>query len=135
LKSTEQSIQNLLPAKGYLWEKNVALTDRMAVAMGDFSDESQYGVNKVLEKMPKSLSDLGECVDTLASYSERLELLLNYPIAAMTIEKLSRQKEKVSAVDLPFEPRIAQEYLKLFYSESYSKFAFDESNLSLMRRE
>ncbi|MBT0159271.1 hypothetical protein G4O51_04725 [Candidatus Bathyarchaeota archaeon A05DMB-2] len=135
LKSTEEAIQNLLPDKDYLWEKNISLMERLSSAVSLFSDESQYGVNKVLENMPKSLSNLGECVDTLDLYNERLELLLNYPIAAMTIESLSKQKKQVSARDLPFESRFAQEYLKLFYSESYSRFVFDESNLALMRRE
>jgi hypothetical protein len=134
LKSAEESIQSLLPAKDYVWEKNVALTDQMSVAMELFSDESKYGAKRVMANLPKSLSSLSECVDTLAQYNERLELLLNYPIAAMTIERLSKQKKLVSASDLPFEQKVALEYLKLFYSESYGKFEFDDSNLALMRR-
>jgi hypothetical protein len=67
-------------------------------------------------------------------YNEKEELLLNYPIARIAIEDLFRQKKNVSAQDLPFEPKYAEEYLRLFYSEKYREFAFDDANMLLTRR-
>ncbi len=134
LKNKEETIERLLPAKDYLWERNVDLMEQMKSAMDIFSDASETGMKKALDNLPKSLSRLEECVDTLETYSEKKELLLNYPIAAMAIVDIARQKKLVFAEDLPFEHRFAEEYLKLFYSNNYSEFRFDESNLSLMKR-
>jgi hypothetical protein len=60
--------------------------------------------------------------------------LLNYPIAEMAIEDILRQKKHVSAEDLPFEPKHAQEYLTLFYGHKFPEFSFDKANSLLIKR-
>jgi hypothetical protein len=87
-----------------------------------------------METLPKSLSYIDECVKTIAMYNETKEFLLNYPIAEMAIEDLLRQKKHIAAQDLPFEPKYAEEYLRLFYSQRYREFSFDEANKLLMRK-
>jgi len=134
LKNKEETIERLLPTKNYLWERNVDLMQQMKLAKDMFSDASETGLKNALDNMPKFLSRLQECVDTLVTYNEKKELLLNYPIAEMAIIDLVKQKENISAEDLPFEHRFAEEYLRLFYSNNFSEFRFDESNLSLMKR-
>ncbi len=134
LKNQELNIQNLLPSKDYLWEKNVGLMEHMTLAMEIFSDNSDEGVKRAFENMSASLSRLGECVETLVVYNEKQELLLNYPIAAREILSIISQRRQVSAFDLPFEHRFAEEYLKLFYSHNFGEFRFDDSNLFLMKR-
>jgi hypothetical protein len=134
LKTKEELIESLLPTKDYLWEKNVTLRTRMASAMEIIFDSSKYELKQVMENLSKSLSYLDECVGTIVTYNEKEELLLNYPAAKTAIEDLFRQKERVSAQDLPFEPKYAEEYLRLFYSEKYREFAFDDANMLLMRR-
>ena len=134
LKSKEESIESLLPTKDYLWEKNVTLRTRMASAMEVILNSSKYELNQVMENLPKALSYVDECARTIVMYNEKEELLLNYPIARIAIEDLFRQKKNVSAQDLPFEPKYAEEYLRLFYSEKYREFAFDEANMLLTRR-
>jgi hypothetical protein len=135
LKSKEESIESLLPTKDYLWEKNVTLRTRMTSAMEIIFNSSKYGLKQVMENLPKALSYVDECVGTIAIYNEKEELLLNYPVAKIAIEDLFRQKKHdVSAQDLPFEPKYAEEYLRLFYSQRYREFAFDEANMLLMKR-
>jgi hypothetical protein len=134
LKNQELNIQNLLPSRDYLWEKNVGLMEHMTLAMEIFSDNSDEGVKRAFENMSASLSRLGECVETLVAYNEKQELLLNYPIAAREILSIISQRRQVSASDLPFEHRFAEEYLKLFYSHNFGEFRFDDSNLFLMKR-
>ena len=134
LKNKEEKIERLLPTKNYLWERNVDLMQQMKLAKDMFSNASETGLKNVLDNMPKFLSRLEECVDTLAAYNEKKELLLNYPIAEMEILNLLKRKEQISAEDLPFEHRFAEEYLRLFYSNNFSEFRFDESNISLMKR-
>jgi hypothetical protein len=87
-----------------------------------------------VENLPKALSYIDECVGTIAKYNEKKELLLNYPVAEIAIEDLFRKKKHISAKDLPFEPEYAEEYLKLFYSQRYREFSFDEANMLLMRK-
>jgi len=99
-----------------------------------FSDDSEQGMKNAFENLSRSLSCLHECVETLLVYNEKKELLLNYPIAANAIVSIISQKKQVSATDLPFEQRFAEEYLRLFHSHNYGEFRFDESNLSLMKR-
>jgi hypothetical protein len=84
--------------------------------------------------LPKSLSYVDECIKTITSYSEKEELLLNYPIAEIAVEDLFRQKKCISAKDLPFEPKYAEEFLKLFYSQRYREFSFDKTSMVLMRK-
>jgi len=135
MDSTEAAIESLLPTKDYLWERNVTLRKRMATAMEIIYDSEKYTLNEVLENLPKALADINECVETIVKYADKKELLLNYPIAAMTIEDLFRQKKRIAAQDLPFESKYAAEYLRLFYSQRYSEFSFDETSLLLTRRE
>jgi hypothetical protein len=134
LKSEEESIESLLPTEDYLWEKNVTLRTRMASAMEVILNSSKYELNQVMENLPKALSYVDECARTIVVYNEKEELLLNYPIARIAIEDLFRKKKNVSAQDLPFEPKHAEEYLRLFYSEKYREFAFDDANMLLTRR-
>jgi hypothetical protein len=134
LKSNEESIESLLFTKDYLWEKNVTLREQMTSEMNVIFNSSKYELNQVLEHLPKSLSYLDECVGTIVRYNEIKELLLHYPIAEISIEDLLRQKKHISAHDLPFEPKYAEEYLRLFYSQRYREFSFDKANMVLMRR-
>ena len=134
LDGAEAEIESLLPTKDYLWERNVTLRTRMATAMEIICGSEKYALKQVLENLPKALFDIDECVETIVKYAEKKELLLNYPIAAMAIEDLFRQKKRIAAQDLPFESKYAEEYLRLFYSQRYSEFSFDEANLLLTRR-
>jgi len=135
LTSKEESIESLLLTRDYLWEKNVALRERMASEMEIIFNPSKYKLTQVMENLPKSLSYLDECVETIAMYNEKKELLLNYPIAKTAIEDLLKEKKHISAQDLPFEPEYAKEYLKLFYSQRYREFSFDKANMLLMKKE
>jgi hypothetical protein len=134
LKSEEKAIEGLAPSEDYLWEKNVSLSGRMDSAMKILLNSSKYELNQVLENLPKSLSYVDECTKTITFYSEKEELLLNYPIAERAVEDLFRQKKRISAKDLPFDPKYAEEFLKLFYSQNYREFSFDETSMALMRR-
>jgi hypothetical protein len=135
LNSTEKSIESLLPTKDYLWEKNVSLKERMTSAMEIINDPSTHGLKKVMDNLPKALSYIDECVETIAIYKHRKELLLNYPIAEIAIKDLLEQKSSISAQDLPFEHKCTGEYLRLFYNQRFREFAFDQSNMLLIRRE
>lgn len=134
IENTEASIESLVPTQNYLWERNVTLRKRMATAMEIICDSEKHKMDEVLASMPKALADIDECVETIVKYADKKELLLNYPIAEMAIEDLFRQKKHIAVQDLPFDSKYAEEYLRLFYSQRYSEFAFDETNLSLMRR-
>jgi hypothetical protein len=106
----------------------------MSTAMEIICGSEKYELNQVMENLPKALGDIDECVGTIVKYAEKKELLLNYPIAAMAIEDLFKQKKRIAAQDLPFASKYAEEYLRLFYSQRYSEFSFDEANMLLMRR-
>jgi hypothetical protein len=134
MKSKEKAIESLAPSEDYLWEKNESLNKKMASAMKILLNSSKYEFNQVLETLPKSLSYVDECIKTITSYSEKEELLLNYPIAEMAVEDLFRQKKCISAQDLPFEPKYAEEFLKLFHSQRFREFSFDETGMALMRK-
>jgi hypothetical protein len=134
LETKEKSIDNLLPTKDYLWERNVTLRTRMSPPIEIIYNSSKYGMEQVLENLPKALSYVDECVDTIVTYSEREELLLNYPVAKIAIEELFRQKKHISAKDLPFESTCAEEYLRVFYSQRYGQFTFDKENMLLMEK-
>jgi hypothetical protein len=134
LKSKEKTIEGLLPTEDYLWEKNVALREHMTSTVEMILNSSSYGLHQVLENLPKSLSYLDECIDTIVLYNEKIELLLNYPVAEVTIEDLFRQKKCISAQNLPFEPKHAEEFLRLFYSKRYRNFSFDTANMLLMKK-
>ena len=134
LKSKEKAIELLLPSEDFLWEKNDALMMRMAAALEVTSKSSNVKLSEVLESLPKFLAYVDECVETIALYTDMEELLLNYPIAEMAVEKLFREKKSISAKDLPFEPKYAEEYLKLFYSKKFREFSFDKANMLLTKK-
>ena len=134
LKSKEKTIEGLLPTEDYLWEKNDALSKQMTVAMDMLSNPSKYGLSQVLENMPRSLSKIEECADTIAFYNEKIELFLNYPVAEVAIEDLFKQQNSITAQNLPFEPKHAEEFLRLFHSKRYQNFSFDTANRELIKK-
>jgi hypothetical protein len=134
LKSKEKAIELLSPSEDFLWEKNEALIKRMDFVMEITSKSSTVKLSEVLENLPKFLSYVDECVETIAVYRDMEELLLNYPIAEITVENLFREKKSVSAKDLPFEPKYAEEYLKLFYSQKFREFSLDRANMLLTKK-
>jgi hypothetical protein len=134
LQIKEKAIESLAPSEDYSWEKNVSLSGRMASAVKLLLSSSKYEFNQVLENLPKSLSYVDECIKTITLYSEKEEILLNYPIAEIAVEDLFRQKKCISAKDLPFESKYAEEFLKLFYNQRFREFSFDETGLALMKR-
>ena len=134
LKSEEKAIEILAPSGDFLWEKNDDLMKRMDFAMEAVSDSSEVKLSQVLESLPKFLSYVDECVETIALYNEIEELLLNYPIAEIAVEDLFREKKCISAEDLPFGPKYAEEYLKLFYSQRYREFSLDKANMLLTKK-
>ena len=70
---------------------------------------------------------MDEAVQTLATYAERKEFLLNYPLAEAAINEQLRVKEKLSPSDLPFQPRFAAEYLRLYYTTRYGEYIFTKT--------
>ena len=134
LKNTEKAIELLSPSEDFLWEKNDALIKRMDVAMQLTSESSNVTLGEVLENLPKFLSYVDECVETISVYRDMEELLLNYPVAEVAVENLFSEKTSVSAKDLPFEPKYAEEYLKLFYSQKFREFSLDRANMLLTKK-
>ena len=106
----------------------------MDSAMKIVLESSNIKLGEVLGSLPKFLGYVDDCVETIGSYSDMEELLLNYPIAEMTFENLFREKKSVSVKDLPFEPKFAEEYLKLFYSQKFSEFSLDRVNMLLTKK-
>jgi hypothetical protein len=135
LLNKEKTIESLLPKKDYLWEKNITLKDRIATTVEAVSNPQEHGLKETLENLPKFLSNVDECVTTIVAYSERKELLLNYPTAETAIENQLGMKKQVFAQDLPFDVKYSAEYLKLFYSHKYPEFSFDEENMALARKD
>jgi hypothetical protein len=134
LKSKEESIESLLPTEDYPWEKNTALKERMASTMEILLNPSIYGLKQALENLPKSVSYVDECITTIARYKEQEELFLNYPVAETAIEDLLKQQTRISAQELPFEPRHAEEYLRLFHSKKFRDVSFDNAKVQLTRK-
>jgi len=134
LLTKEKSIESLLPKSEYLWEKNITLKDRMALAVETVSNPSKYSLKETLENLPKFLANIDECAATIVVYHERKELLLNYPKAQIAIETRLEEKNRVLPKDLPFEARYAEEFLRLFYSHKYPEFSFDEENMVLAKK-
>ena len=134
MKSEEKAIALLSPSEDFLWEKNDALIKRMDLAMQITSESSNVKLGEVLENLPRFLSYVDECVETIAVYRDMEELLLNYPVAERAVENLFREKKSVSAKDLPFEPKYAEEYLKLFYSQKFREFSLDRANMLLTKK-
>jgi hypothetical protein len=134
LISSEETIDRLLPTKDYLWEKNSTLRDRLKKTTEILGNPSSYQINQIMENLTKYLSYVDEAVQTLAVYSERKEFLLNYPLAEAAIEEQLKVKEKLLPQDLPFHPRFAAEYLRLYYTQRFGDYAFDKDNLVLTKR-
>ena len=134
LVNDEEAINRLLPTKDYLWEKNSTLRDRLKTTTEILSSTSNYQINQIMENLPKYLSYVDEAVQTLAAYNERKEFLLNYPLAEAAIEERLKVKEQLMPQDLPFQPRFAAEYLRLYYTARFGEYAFDKDNLVLTKR-
>ena len=134
LISTEDAIDRLLPTKDYLWEKNTVLRERLEIATKQLSNPSSFKINEVMQSLPQYLAYVDEAVQTLAVYSERKEFLLNYPLAEVAIEEQLKTKKQLLPSDLPFQPRFAAEYLRLYYTQRYGEYAFDKDNLVLTKR-
>jgi hypothetical protein len=134
LISKQKEVEDLAPSEEFFWEKNESLTKRMAHAMELTSKSSQLQLGHVLEKLPGFFLYIPECIETISLYNETEELLLNYPMAEKAVETLLREKGHISAGDLPFKPKYAEEYLKMFYSQRYRDFSFDKTNMLLTKR-
>ncbi len=137
MERKEASIERLLPVKEDFWEKNEALKEQTASAMKAITEAPNQELNKTLAVLPKALSQINMCIDTLTIYADKEELLLNYPVAKTAIEDLLKQKKRVSPRDLPFDTRYAQEYLRLFYTSQgvrNREFNYDEENLTLSKK-
>ncbi len=134
LKNKEQSIESLQPITDYFWEKNITLEEEMSSEIEIISNSSKYTLNKGMESLPLAQSLIDQGIATVAVYNEKNELLLNYPVAKTVIEDLIRQKKRISVEDLPFEPKDAEKYLRLFQYQRYREFSFDEKDLQLTRK-
>lgn len=131
----EDSIERLLPTKDFLWvETNSTLNARLKKATETLSTPSRYMANEVMENLPAYMSYINEAVQAIALNDERKEFLLNYPTAEAAIQEQLKQKKRISAQDLPFQPAFASEYLRLYYTQRFSEFAFDRENLWLIQR-
>ena len=131
----ERAIESMLPKKNYMWEKNFTLRERMAQAVETVSNPEKYGYKETLADLPRFLRNVSECVATVVAYNERKELLLNYPTALTAIQTQLGAGNKVSARDLPFDARHAEEFLKIFYSHKYPEFSLDEETMVLAKKE
>ncbi len=137
MQTKETSIENLLPVREDFWEKNIPLKEQIESAIITIGDAPKQELNKTMAELPKALLHIHECIQTLTVYTEKEELLLNYPVAKTAIEELLKQKKRVSARDLPFASRYAEQYLRLFYTsqaQSHSGFSYDEVNLTLTKK-
>jgi hypothetical protein len=134
MKKEEKAIMRLAPSDEFFWEKNDALRKQMASAVEITSKSSDVKLGKVLASLPKFLGYVDECLETITFYNYTEELLLNYPIAEKAVENLLREKKRISAEDLPFEPKYAEEYLKLFYSQRFREVSFDRANMLLTKK-
>ena len=134
LKSEEKAILSLAPSDEFYWERNDVLRKRLASAVETTSKTSDVKLSEVLASLPRFLGYVNESIDTIAVYNHTEELLLNYPIVERAVENLLKEKKHVSAEDLPFESKYAEEYLKLFYSQKFREFSFDRTNMLLTRK-
>jgi hypothetical protein len=135
LVKEEDTIDRLLPTKEYLWESNSTLRERLKKAIDKLANSSSYKINQIMENLPKSLAYVDETVQTLAVYSERREFLLNYPTAEAAIEEQLKTKKLLTPKDLPFQPRFAGEYLRLYYSQRFSEYSFDKDSMQLTKKD
>ena len=133
LRVKEKSIDSLLPTEGYVWEKNATLRDHMNSMTDVFLNHHMYQLDQAFENLPQAAAYIDECLSTIARYNDQEEVLLNYPVAETVIEDSLKQKQSISAHDLPFEPKIAEEYLKLFHSRRCRDYSFDSQKVTLGR--
>jgi hypothetical protein len=134
IKEKEQIIEDLSPAEDSFWSKNATLRDRMTDAIQElYNPKSQ--VSQIMLHLPKYLDYIDEAVQTLTSYNDRKELLLNYPMAEAAILEQLKTKSKLTPEDLPFQQRYAQEYLRLFYMARFSQFSYDSQNAWLIKKD
>ena len=134
LISDDKAIERLLPTEDYPWEKNSNLDERLKKVTETLANPLSDKINQIMEHLPTYLSYVDESVQTLVVYNERKEFLLNYPIAAAAIEEQLKQKKQLSAKDLPFQPKFAGEYLRLYYLQRFSEFNFDKENMQLTKK-
>jgi hypothetical protein len=134
LVSEEEAIDRLIPTPDYIVERNAPLREQLRKATATLSKPSKYKINEIMENMPTYLSYVDEAVQTLAVYNERKEFLLNYPQAEAVITERLKEQNVLTAKDLPFQPKFAGEYLKLYYMQRFSDFAFDKDNFVLTKK-
>ncbi|MCW4000849.1 MAG: hypothetical protein NWE93_11470 [Candidatus Bathyarchaeota archaeon] len=130
----EEAIEGLLPTKDFMWQKNESLRSRLEAATEQMSKPEAQSINLVMERLPRYLGYIDEAVQTLASYAERREFLMNYPLAATAIEEQLKLKPKLLPSDLPFRPHFAAEYLRLYYTTRFGEYMFDKEELALQKR-
>lgn len=130
----DKAIERLLPTEDYPWEQNSNLDERLKKVTETLANPLSEKINQIMEHLPTYLSYVDETVQTLVVYNERKEFLLNYPTAAVAIEQQLKQKKQLSAQDLPFQPKFAGEYLRLYYLQRFSEFNFDKENMQLTKK-
>ena len=134
LVNSEAAIDELLPTRDFLWEKNTILRERLELATKQLSNPTSLKINEIMRNLPQYLGYVDEAVQTLAVYSERKEFLLNYPLAQSAIEEHLKTKTRLLPSDLPFQPHFAAEYLRLYYTQRFGDYVFDKDNLVLIKR-
>jgi hypothetical protein len=134
LVAEEDAIEQLLPTKDFMWEKNASLRDRLELATEQMGHPTAQHINEVLENLPRYLGYIDEAVETLAAYAERKEFLMNYPLAEAAINEQLKSKETLVPSDLPFRPHFAAEYLRLYYTTRFGEYMFDKERLMLEKR-
>jgi hypothetical protein len=134
LVSDEEAIDHLIPTEEYVVEKNDILREQLKKATDTLGEPSKYKINQIMKNLPTYLSYVDQAVQTLMVYREQKELLLNYPQAEAVIAERLKEKNELTPKDLPFQPRFAGEYLKIYYMQRFSDFAFDKDNSVLTKR-
>ena len=134
LVGEEDIIDHLLPTKDYLWETNSTLRERLKTATESLGAPLTYKINHIMEKLPALLAYVDEAMQTLAVYDERREFLLNYVTAEAAIEEQLKNKTLLTPKDLPFQPRFANEYLRLYYSQRFGEFSYDKETQQLTKK-
>jgi hypothetical protein len=116
-----------------MWAKNATLRERLTEAMQTLYDP-KLQINQIMENLPQYLSYIDESIQTLQAYNERKEFLLNYPMAEIAILEQMKVKEKLTAKDLPFKPKYAHEYMRIFYLQRFNEYSFDKDNSWLIKK-
>lgn len=134
LVDTENTIDDLLATTDYSWENKISIRKRLTSDMEIIVNSSENELPQALEKLPKSLLYLDQIVELIIEYNERKEILLNYPIAKKIIEELLEKKPSINAQDLPFDIKYSEKFLRLFYSENYVDFSFEQQKNLLKKK-